>query len=298
MIDGGISRPSVPGAGERADRHVLRIAARLQFRQRHLADRRAGRGRRARHRGEDRAADDVGVQQPARAAARATARGRGTCPRTAACGTGSRPSSTNSGSAVSVHDDAEPQIVTAIASPAGRDEKSSMPIHATPASASPIQTPLPSSANSATISSVVISASIASAHSLCSASRRRLRDARAAAHSSTSSSTNAIEQDQRAGGHRELRNPQRRRVVAGRDVVELPRLEREPHAVEREQRGEQRRRRRAPTARARAARPAPRCSRISVTRMCSPRFSVCASARKPQPPCSSRRRRRCRARGS
>jgi len=35
-----------------------------------------------------------------------------------------------------------------------------MPIHATPASASPIHTPLPSSANSATISSVVISASM------------------------------------------------------------------------------------------------------------------------------------------
>ena len=61
------------------------------------------------------------------------------------------PIQTKSGSAVSVHDDAEPQIVTAIASPAGRDEKSSMPIHATPASASPIHTPLPSSTNSATI---------------------------------------------------------------------------------------------------------------------------------------------------
>src|SRR6266480_5837252 len=46
------------------------------------------------------------------------------------------PIHTNSGNAVKVHDDAVPQIVTAIASPAGRDEKSSMPIHATPASAS------------------------------------------------------------------------------------------------------------------------------------------------------------------
>ena len=70
------------------------------------------------------------------------------------------PIHTKSGSAVSVHDEAVPQIVTAIASPAGRDEKSSMPIQATPASASPIQTPLPSSANSATMSSVVISASM------------------------------------------------------------------------------------------------------------------------------------------
>src|SRR6185369_5674425 len=64
-----------------------------------------------------------------------------------------------SGSAVSVHDEAVPQIVTAMASPAGRDEKSSIPIHATPASANPIQTPLPSSAKSATMSSVVTAAS-------------------------------------------------------------------------------------------------------------------------------------------
>ena len=48
------------------------------------------------------------------------------------------PIQTNSGSAVSVHDEAEPQIVTAMASPAGRDENSSIPIHATPDRASPI----------------------------------------------------------------------------------------------------------------------------------------------------------------
>src|SRR5690348_17702601 len=53
------------------------------------------------------------------------------------------PIQTKSGNAVSVHDEAVPQIVTAIASPAGRDEKSSMPIQATPASESPIQTPEP-----------------------------------------------------------------------------------------------------------------------------------------------------------
>ena len=101
------------------------------------------------------------------------------------------PIQTNSGSAVSVHDDAVPQIVTAIASPAGRDEKSSMPIQATPASARPIQTPLPSSANSATMSSVVISASMASpAHSLCSASRPARVAAPAARARATSSSTN------------------------------------------------------------------------------------------------------------
>src|SRR5215468_10028756 len=66
------------------------------------------------------------------------------------------PIHTKSGSAVSVHDEAVPQTVTAIASPAGRDEKSVMPMAATPASVSPIHTPLPRSANSATIRSVVM----------------------------------------------------------------------------------------------------------------------------------------------
>src|SRR4249920_1073811 len=48
----------------------------------------------------------------------------------------------NSGSAVSVQLDDEPQIVTAIASPAGRELNSCMPIHATPDSVRPIHTPL------------------------------------------------------------------------------------------------------------------------------------------------------------
>ncbi len=78
------------------------------------------------------------------------------------------PIHTNSGSAVSVHDDAEPQMVTAIASPAGRDENSSMPIHATPASAMPIQTPLPSRTNSATISRAVMNNS--TNYSMCNGS--------------------------------------------------------------------------------------------------------------------------------
>ena len=65
-----------------------------------------------------------------------------------------------SGSAVSVHELADPHTETAMASPAGRDEKSSMPIHATPARARPIHTPLPRSANSTTTSRVVMSASI------------------------------------------------------------------------------------------------------------------------------------------
>ena len=53
------------------------------------------------------------------------------------------PIHTNKGRAVSVQLEAEPQIVTAIASPAGRELNSCMPIQATPDSVSPIQTPLP-----------------------------------------------------------------------------------------------------------------------------------------------------------
>src|SRR5882672_1154136 len=78
------------------------------------------------------------------------------------------PIHTNNGSAVSVHDEADPQMVTAIASPAGREENNSMPIHATPASAMPIHTPLPSSTNSDTISRTVISRSIG--YSICAGS--------------------------------------------------------------------------------------------------------------------------------
>src|SRR5437763_3998611 len=64
-----------------------------------------------------------------------------------------------SGSAVSVQLDAEPQIVTAIASPAGRELKSCMPIQATPESVRPIQTPLARMRNSDAIRSAVIAAS-------------------------------------------------------------------------------------------------------------------------------------------
>src|SRR3989338_10453991 len=44
----------------------------------------------------------------------------------------------NRGRAVRVQLDAEPQMVTAMASPAGRDEKRCMPIQGTPESVSPI----------------------------------------------------------------------------------------------------------------------------------------------------------------
>ncbi len=157
-----------------------------------------------------------------------------------------------------------------------------MPIHATPASARPIQTPLPSSANSATTRSVVI-------RRPCGHRSRFIHDGALRPISSDAFPRpferefvdEGDQQDERADRHRELRNPQRRRVVPGRDVVELPRLQREPDAVEREQRREQSRHRQRPRVRARAARPARRARGSSVTRMCSPRFSVCASARKP-----------------
>src|SRR4051812_46390315 len=65
-----------------------------------------------------------------------------------------------SGNAVSVQLADEPQIVTAIASPAGRELKSCMPTQATPESVSPIQTPLPRMRKRVAISSAVIAMSL------------------------------------------------------------------------------------------------------------------------------------------
>ena len=53
------------GAGQRADRHLFVVAALQQFGQRDAADRCAGGGGGAGHRGKDRAADHVDMQQPA-----------------------------------------------------------------------------------------------------------------------------------------------------------------------------------------------------------------------------------------
>src|SRR3954464_1647761 len=69
------------------------------------------------------------------------------------------PIQTNSGRAVRVQLEAAPHTVTAIASPAGREENSCMPIQATPVRVRPIQTPLPRSRNSVTISRVVTATS-------------------------------------------------------------------------------------------------------------------------------------------
>ena len=77
------------------------------------------------------------------------------------------PIQTKSGSAVSVQLDAEPQIVIAIASPAGRLLNSCIPIQATPDSVRPIHTPLPSRANSAMVRSAVIAKSLKRRPSAC-----------------------------------------------------------------------------------------------------------------------------------
>src|SRR5206468_1290 len=69
------------------------------------------------------------------------------------------PIHTNSGRAVSVQLDEEPQMVTAMASPAAREEKSCMPIQATPDKVRPIQTPEPRMRNSEIISSEVMASS-------------------------------------------------------------------------------------------------------------------------------------------
>ena len=70
------------------------------------------------------------------------------------------PIHTKSGRAVSVQLEAEPQIVTAIASPAGRDENSCMPIQATPDNDRPIQTPLPRIRNRVRINRPVMARSL------------------------------------------------------------------------------------------------------------------------------------------
>src|SRR4051812_1969400 len=139
-----------------------------------------------------------------------------------------------SGSAVRVQLDDEPQIVTAIASPAGRELNSCMPIQATPDSVKPIQTPLPRIRNSETISSAVIVRSL-----IAQRLRGGLQHARA-----TQLEDELIDEGdgehQRTERHRQLRQPERRRIVAGRDVVEGVRLPGELGAVERRKRGEQR----------------------------------------------------------
>ena len=120
----------------------------------------------------------------------------------------------NSGSAVSVQLDAEPQIVTAIASPAGRVLNSCMPIHATPESVSPIHTPLPRMRNSDATSSAV------TAKSFIAGGLVRAHDDASTADFEHELVDEGDREHERPERHRELRDPQRRRVAGGGDVVE------------------------------------------------------------------------------
>src|SRR6476661_4230325 len=132
----------------------------------------------------------------------------------------------NSGSAVSVQLEDDLQTVTAMASPAGRDENSCMPIQATPASVRPIHTLLPSSRNSVTISSVVMATSF-----IVQGLLRRGVDA-AATQLQHPVVDQRDEQHYRAQRHGDLGNPQRGGVVGSGDVVEGVRHPGQAHRVE------------------------------------------------------------------
>ena len=171
-----------------------------------------------------------------------------------------------------------------------------MPIHATPASARPIHTPLPSSTNSATISSVVISASIDSLRSALG--RRRRAVALAAASRSTSSSTNAIARTTVptaiaiCGIHSGVASLPVEMSWNSKDCQASRALY---HA---KQRCRGRRRRRATTAQ-RAPRRAGQALEEQRHADVLAALRACARAPgSPRRPCSSRRRRRCPARGS
>src|SRR5688572_4832105 len=150
------------------------------------------------------------------------------------------PIQTKSGSAVSVQLEAAPQTVTAMASPAGRAENSSMPIQATPARVRPIHTLLPRRANSEMISKVVMATSFMVQSLLglnCFSSALQLQHP--VVHEGD-------EQDDGADGHRNLRYPQRRGVAAGRHVVDGTRDPGQAYRVEGEQTREEHGRRKRP----------------------------------------------------
>ena len=100
--------------------------------------------------------------------------------------------------------DAAPQIVTAMASPAGRLEKISMPIQAVPARVRPTQTPQPSSAKIETTSRVMTRSSFMGL----------LRSSGGDAARAPDQLIEQGDQEQdRAHGHADLGNPERRGVV-------------------------------------------------------------------------------------
>ena len=133
-----------------------------------------------------------------------------------------------------------------------------MPIQATPDSVRPIQTPLPRISEQRDDQQRGDRDVVHAGVIRCAASRRCLRDcARLPRSSSTSSSTKAMARISVPTAMRELRHPQRRGVVAGRDVVERVRLPGQPARCRTPtSAGQQRRPRPATRSRARAARAA------------------------------------------
>src|SRR3982751_5701423 len=111
-----------------------------------------------------------------------------------------------SGSAGRVQRADEPQRVTAIPSRAARELNSCMPIQATPDSVKPIQTPLPRIRNSETISSAVI------VRSLIAQRLRGDRQHACAAYLEDELVDEGDREDQGTERHRQLRQPERRRI--------------------------------------------------------------------------------------
>src|SRR5690606_25000692 len=111
------------------------------------------------------------------------------------------PIQTNSGRAVSVQLLAEPQMVMAMASPAARAVKNSRPNQAPPASGRPTHTPPLSSASSTTVSMTLAKISLM----VCVLRAGRHPPAQKLQHQLVAEGD---EEDHRAGGHGQLRDPQ------------------------------------------------------------------------------------------
>src|SRR5690554_6711620 len=119
----------------------------------------------------------------------------------------------NSGKAVSVQLDAAPQILMAIASPAERAEKISMPSQAAPARVRPTHTPLARKPMMETTSMVITKISFMQCSFLGVAMRPAKQAAEGFIH-------HGDKEDDRACRHSKLGNPQWGGVFAGGNVVE------------------------------------------------------------------------------
>ena len=204
----------------------------------------------------------------------------------------------NSGSAVSVQlDGAAPDRDRHRV--AGRAALNScMPIQATPDSVSPIHTPLPRIRNSATIEQRGDARCRSWRAIRCAALFAGRRCDAAAAQLEHQLVDEGDGQDHRARRHRQLRDPQRRGVVAGGDVVEGRGLPGQAAGVEGGQRGQQRRGPQRPDL---ERVPRPRRQRRQQQRDADV-LAALERVRQRQEagrrPSGSRRRRRCPARGS